>query len=96
MTGFCGRVPVVDVLQSLFKLAQDFGWGGPLHASAVIFHGLHVFKATVDFADVRLDLVASVGLQDDMGGAHTPVSHSSQSPPPHLDTEEPWNENTGI
>lgn len=55
---------------------------------AVILHGADVFEAAVDLADVGLDLVASVGLQDDEGRPHPPVSHSGYGAPPHLETQD--------
>lgn len=74
----------MDALEGLFKLAQDLGGGGPLHVPAVVLHGAHVPEATVDLADVGLDLVAAVGLQDGEGRSHASVPHSRYSSPPHL------------
>lgn len=81
-------IPAVDVLQLFLKLAQDFGRRGPLHVSAVILHGFHVSEATVDLADVGLDLVTPVRLQDDEGGTHPPVTHSGKGAPPNLNTQK--------
>lgn len=53
--------------------------------SAIVFHGANIFEATVDLADVGLDLVASVGPQDYERSAHPPVSHSGKSAPPNLE-----------
>lgn len=76
----------MDALERLFKLAQNLGGRGPLHVPAMILHGSHVFEATVDLTDVRLDLVASVGLQDGEGSSHASVPHSGYSSSPHLKT----------
>lgn len=69
-------VPAVDASERLFELAQDFRGCGPLHLPAVVLHGAHISEAPVDLADVGLDLIASVGPQDDESGPHPPVTHS--------------------
>lgn len=84
----CYFLPVIDASECLLKLAQDFGGRGPLHMPAVILHGSDIFEAAVDLADVGLDLVASVCLQDDEGRSHPPVSHSGYGAPPHLETRD--------
>lgn len=53
---------------------------------AVVLHGSDVLEAPVDLADVGLDLVASVGPQDDEGRSHPSVSHPGYGAPPHLET----------
>ena len=53
----------------------------------VVLHGFDVFEAAVDLADVGLDLVASVGPQDDEGRSHPPVPHPGDGSPPHLETQ---------
>lgn len=88
LSGKCYFLPVIDAPECLFKLAQDFGGRGPLHMPAVILHGSDIFEAPVDLADVGLDLVASVGPQDDEGRSHPPVSHSGYGAPPHLETHK--------
>lgn len=55
---------------------------------AVILHGLDISEAAVDLTDVGLDLVASVGLQDNESRSHPPVSHSGYGAPPHLETQD--------
>lgn len=83
---FYFEIPVIDASESLLELAQDFGRRGPLHVPAVVLHGSDVLEAPVDLADVGLDLVASVGPQDDEGRPHPPVSHPGDGAPPHLET----------
>lgn len=51
---------------------------------AVILHATHVFEASVDLTDVRLNLVSSVCSDDDEGGTHAAVTLSGQCPTPHL------------
>lgn len=93
-TQFEHTVPVVDVSESLFKLAQDLGGCGPLHAPAIILHGSDIFEASVDLVDVGFHLVMPVGPQDDEGRPHPTVTHSGNSAPPHLqkwDIQKPLN-----
>ena len=52
--------------------------------SPVVLHGLHIFEAPVDFADVGLDLVAPVGPEDDECSSHAPVAHPGDGATPHL------------
>ena len=66
----------MDALQSLFELAQDLWGRGPLHVAAVVLHRSDISEALVDLADVGLDLVASVGPQDDEGRPRPSVPHS--------------------
>lgn len=80
-------VPAVDASERLFELAQDFRGCGPLHLPAVVLHGSHVPEAPVDLADVGLDLMASVGPQDDEHRPHPPVTHSGYGSSPHLQTQ---------
>lgn len=74
----------MDAPQRLLKLAQDFWGRRPLDVPAAVLHGGHVLEALDDLADVRLDLVAAVGPQDDQGRLHPPVAHAGQGSAPHL------------
>lgn len=56
--------------------------------ATVVLHGPHVFEAAVHLADVGLDFVAAVSLEDDEGRSHPPVTHPGYGASPHLHTDD--------